>query len=201
MSWYYAGPDAKPVGPIELNELQARRASGILSPETYVLEYVGAPGDQRAWKRYKELFPSIPSLPQSPPATQLPTVPVVPPVQPHPLFPSAASAINPTLPPPQRANPWCSWGFGLGLTSFILLFLTCGLASPLSLPALIVSAVGLFQVQHDPKQTGRNLAFGGLFFSAVTLFLAIILLAIAVPAILKGHGLITTTEQSSSDSE
>jgi hypothetical protein len=37
MPWYYVGPDAKPVGPLSLEELQSRRLSGALSPETYVI--------------------------------------------------------------------------------------------------------------------------------------------------------------------
>jgi len=208
MPWYYAGPDATPVGPITLEELQARRAGGIVSPDTYIIEYVGSPNDARAWKRYNELFPALPNLPVPAPAVPLPPVtPPLPPVQAHPLFPSAASPHggpvhyqSQTL----QSNSWCNWGFGLGLTSLILLLLTCGLgtvlAFPLAIVAFVISCVGLAKVQHNHTQSGRNRAFGGLFLSVVTLVFAIIILAVAIPAILKGRGLITTTEQSTSDS-
>ena len=45
MPWYYAGPDAKPVGPVTLNELHACRVRGIVTPETYVIEHTGQPGE------------------------------------------------------------------------------------------------------------------------------------------------------------
>jgi len=215
MPWYYAGLDAKPVGPITLEELQARRANGVISPDTYIIEYVGAPNDARAWKRYSELFPALPPSPPSlapvPLAPVIPPPPVAPPVplppaQAHPLFPSAASHhVGPHYQPPAVAgNSWCNWGFWLGLSSLILLMITCGLgaifAFSLAVAAFIVSCIGLAKVQNNQVQSGRNLAFGGLFCSAITLIIAIIVLAVAIPAILKGRGLITTTEQSTSDS-
>jgi len=83
----------------------------------------------------------------------------------------------------------------------LLLFPSCGLTVFIAIPALIISMVGLFQVQHDHKQSGRNLAFSGLFLSGAALLITVVILAIAIPAILKGHSLITTTEQSGSDSE
>jgi hypothetical protein len=60
--------------------------------------------------------------------------------------------------------------------------------------------MGLAKIQHNPTQGGRNLAFGGIFISGATLLIVIIIVAIAIPAILKGRGLMTTTEQSTSDS-
>jgi len=213
MPWYYAGLDAKPVGPIALEELHARRVNGTISPETYVIEYVGQPNDSRAWKRYREVFPSSSSLSVAlPPPPPVPAMPPIPTVQPHPLFPSAASAHSqpPGFPPagphshlyPQgRTNPWCSWGFGLSLASLILLLPTCGLTVFIAIPALFVSIMGLVKVRHDHSQTGRNLALSGLFLSGATLVLTVIIAAVAIPAILKGRGQITTTEQSTNDSE
>ena len=49
MPWYYAGPEAKPVGPVSLEELHARRLSGAIQPETYVIEDTGQPDPARAW--------------------------------------------------------------------------------------------------------------------------------------------------------
>jgi len=210
MPWYYAGPDAKPVGPITLEELHARRLSGALSVETYVIEYVGQPGDPRSWRRYREVFPSSPIQPLALPP---PVTPPVPPVQHHPLFPSAApvpgtgSAPSPFvasphyLPPQHRTNPWCSWGFGLSLASLILLLPSCGLTVLVALPALVACIIGLLKVKRDHLQSGRTLALSGLFLSGATLLLTLILLAVAIPAFLKGHGQITTTEQSTNDSE
>ncbi len=214
MPWYYAGPDAKPVGPIALEELHARRVNGTVSPETYVIEYVGEPNDARAWKRYRDVFPptsnlSLPPLPP-PPAPLVP--PPFPTAQAHPLFPSAALAHTqpPAIPPAGHhdphyslgtTNPWCSWGFGLSLASLILLLPSCGLTAFVAIPALIISIVGLVKVQHHRDQSGRNLAFAGLFLSGATLLITVIILIFAVPAILKGHGLITTTEQSTNDSD
>jgi hypothetical protein len=109
MPWYYAGPEAKPVGPVTLEELKALRARGTVAPETYVIEEKGQGMSGLAWKRYQELFPDaaslppLPPLPGLPPLTQAPYVPPpVPPVTPppvlqgHPLFPSAAPAAYPS---------------------------------------------------------------------------------------------------------
>jgi hypothetical protein len=214
MSWYYAGPDAKPVGPLTLEELHARRATATISPETYVIEYVGAPGDARAWKRYKELFPAASSLPPLPP----PATPAIPAAHTPPPFLSAATApahVPPPVPAPisphisgyppafpnKKTNPWCTWGFGLGLASLVLLLPSCGIASLLIVPAIFVSLVGLIKVQHEPAQPGRNLAITGIVLSGAALLLTVVILALAIPALLKGHGLITTTETSTTDSE
>ena len=212
MQWYYAGLDAKPVGPISSEELQARRLSGAVTPETYVIEYVGQPGDALAWKRYREVFPSI-AIP-SPVRALPPPPPVAPPVptQPHPLFPSASVTPKvPVRPLPsaghlpgfhaRTTNPWCTWGFGLGLASLFLLLPSCGLTAFLAILAAGISIVGILQVQHDPAQSGRGLAFGGLALSAATILIIVIVLIIAVPSILKGRALITTTEQSTNDSD
>jgi hypothetical protein len=213
MPWYYAGLDTKPVGPISLDELHARRMSGAVTPDTYVIEYVGAPGDARQWKRYADIFPAQTTPPLAPVLPPPPFVaPTVPPVQSHPLFPSAASATvrpvgpvslpgHPPIPHGHRSNPWCVWGFGLGLGSLILLLPSCGLTAFVAIPAAFVSIMGIIKVQHDTTQGGRNLAWSGLALSAATIVLIVILLIFAVPAILKGRALITTTEQSTNDSE
>src|SRR5271156_6542755 len=114
MPWYYAGPEAKPVGPVTLEELHACRVRGIVTPDTYVIEHTGQPDASWAWKRYQDIFPSGHSLPPLP----------APPPQ-HPVFPTD------TRPDPyynvKPTNGWCAWGFGLGLTGFFFSFLCIGL--------------------------------------------------------------------------
>jgi hypothetical protein len=117
MSWYYAGPEAKPVGPVSVEELHNLRVSGTVSGDTYILEHTGQPGATLAWKRYHEVFPTSLSpapLPQSLPPIQ-PPPPVPPPAAPppvtapapatHPLFPSAGPAVPPTVYPPYAVPP------------------------------------------------------------------------------------------------
>jgi len=60
------GPEAKPVGPVTLDELHACRVRGIVTPETYVIEHTGQPVETLAWKHYQDVFPSSPAcLPPS----------------------------------------------------------------------------------------------------------------------------------------
>lgn len=212
MPWYYAGPEAKPVGPVSLEELQARRLGGMISPETYVIEHTGHPNEPRAWKRYREIFPSLPTnLPAIPP------VPVVatalsqqPPVQPHPLFPSAAPVPTgaspfPLAPRPdlhyaaRKTNPWCAWGFGLGLAGFIFSF-ACGVGFLLALPALFLCIMGMAQLHKHQNQAGRGMAIAGLVLSAFALLVALIFFTYFALGTIKAHGQ-TTTEQSSNDSQ
>ncbi len=165
MPWYYAGPEAKPVGPVSLEELHARRVNGTVSPETYIIEQPVQPGE--TWKRYRDVFPTSPSLP--PPAPAQPAAP------PHPLFPSAAyasSTLHPAFASAARPDPyykakptngWCGWGFGLGLAGFFLSF-ACGLGLFLAIPSLFLCGVGWIQVQHKRDQAGRGLAIAGMQF-------------------------------------
>ncbi len=132
MPWFYAGPEAKPVGPISVEELHACRVRGAISPETYVIEQKGQPGEAMAWKRYSEIFPASPSLPPiptfspPPPPPALVVNPPVPPAPtpvlqsspppvaappvnaPHPLFPSAAPVPgqHPAYAPGARPDPY-----------------------------------------------------------------------------------------------
>jgi hypothetical protein len=220
MPWYYAGPEAKPVGPLSVEELDARYVSGIVTSETYVIEHTGQPSADWAWKRYREVFPT--NLPPVPPAAILPASPAVPPpanppqvAAPHPLFPSATSASNqhPAFPADTRPDPyykikptngWCAWGFGLALLALCVTLATCGiggiLALLLALPALLLCIVGLTQVHKNHEQTGQGLAIAGLVMSSVVLLIALIFILLFASNMIKAHGL-TVTEQTSNDSE
>jgi hypothetical protein len=207
MSWYYVGPDAKPVGPISREELQSRRDSGAIAPETYVIE--APPGSApKEWRRYRDLFalaPAPAALPPLPVAAS-PTLGI-----PHPLFPSAApSAPSPGGPvftgahpatyrlPATHTNPWCSWGFGLGIASLPLL--ACGIGALVAIGGLVVSIAGLVQVGQHREQQGRGLAITGLVLSILSLIMAVSLVAAVMAGSLR-NTLQMTTEQTTNDSD
>lgn len=215
MSWYYVGPDAKPVGPISLEELQARRAGGAIAPETYVIE-APAGSAPKEWRHYRDVFPHEATFP--PGSAALPPIPTAqsPVVSstmgiPHPLFPSVPPATpSPGGPvftgthpstyhlPPRKNNAWCLWGFGLALASLPCLF--CGIGVLLAPAALICSVVGLVQVSHHRDQHGRGLAIAGLVASLVAIVIGVAL----VTAVLNRswHSVVSmTTEQTSNDSD
>jgi len=209
MPWYYAGPEAKPVGPVSLEELHARRTSGVIAPETYVIEHTGRPGEPREWKRYRELFPAMASVPPPPPPPFHYPPPVPPPVpQAHPLFPSAGPA--PTAPPlyapphthyypaPRPLNGLCLWGFILGLGGFVFSVGCIGL-----FPAMFgffLSLFGFIQVQKNRAQSGRGLAIAGLVLSALGILVVVIITyAYVMPKIELGER--TITEQTTNDSD
>ncbi len=216
MPWYYAGPGAKPLGPVTLYELHALRAGGSISPETYVIEHTDGPRESLAWKRYQECFPppaaALPPLPPVPGAAPAvpPPVPAAP--QPHPLFPSAAApsrtqppAFSPTAPHDPYAhvrlnNAWCLWGFFLGVAG-ILLSMFCGLGLIPAIISLPLCLVGLAQVhKHHDRQAGQGLAIAGMALSTVALIISLFLFLWVDLPILKAHGL-TVTEQTTNDSE
>ncbi len=214
MPWYYAGPEAKPVGPLSVEELHARHLSGIVTPDTYVIEHTGQPPENWAWKHYREVFPT--NLPPVPPSAAIPpTPPPVPPVatapppSPHPLFPSATnvSAPRPVFPTDARPDPyykikptngWCAWGFGLGLTGFFFSF-ACGIGLLLAIPSLLLCIVGLTQVHKNREQSGQGLAVAGLILSILAIIIALIFITTFAMKF-KVHDF-TVTEQTSNDSE
>jgi hypothetical protein len=217
MPWYYAGPEAKPVGPISLEELRACRDRGVIKAETYVIEQTGQPIAALAWKKYQDVFPAAATLPPIPLSMALPTATFVPPlsaqpqvISPHPLFPSATPAATPpqTFPAAARPDPyynakrtngWCAWGFGLGLTAFFFSF-ACGIGLLPALIAILLCIIGLMQVHKQREQAGQGLAIAGLILSAGALLIsAIFIVSMAIPMI-KAHEL-TVTEQTSNDSE
>jgi hypothetical protein len=223
MPWYYAGPEAKPLGPVSAEQLQALSASGTITPETFVIEHTGPGAANLAWKRYRDAFPATPPLPpvpSTPPAPSAPpapmpgTIPAPIPSAPgqaaaHPLFPSAASAHPgqpahpaPVVPggyaPMRPTNSWCAWGFALSLVGFCFSCVCLGLVP--ALIAAVLCIIGLVQLKKNPEEGGQGLAITGLIFSAVAVLVALAIIIWATPPILKAHGL-TVTEQTSNDSE
>ena len=210
MSWYYAGPEAKPVGPISVEELQNRRANGLVTSETYVIEQPGPEGSVPAWKRYREVFPSMAASP-FPSSPEFPPVPPPPPSTAHPLFPSAAHApiSRPAVPPPiiephaaphghyphRPTNKTCAWGFGLGIAAFVLSF-ACGFGLLIGLPALIVCILGFVHVQQNPAQSGRGLATAGAVLACMAMLISLIFLAFALPAAFKSYSQSTLQQNS-----
>jgi hypothetical protein len=212
MPWYYAGPEAKPVGPVTLDELQALRAARTISAETYVIEQTGQPAEALAWKRYQDVFPAMPNLPPVPSPDRQPVAPPFPPPasQAHPLFPSAAPApAHPSVFPPgarpdpyynvRPTNGWCGWGFGLGLTALFFSF-ACGMGLLPALVSLPLCIIGLAQVHKRREQAGQGLAVAGLILSTVALIISLVFVLYLAMPILKAHGL-TVTEQTTNDSE
>jgi hypothetical protein len=220
MPWYYAGPEAKPVGPVSAEQLQGLVASGTITPETFVIEHIGAGAAGLAWKRYREVFPpaaaTLPPIPfavPAPPPAAPGTVPAPIPSAPyaataHPLFPSAGTAqpghpeyLPPTQPyayPIRPTNSWCAWGFALSLVGLCLAVFCIGVIP--ALIAVVLCIIGLVQVTKNREQGGMGLAVTGLIFSGIAVLLFAIIVCVFGPAIIKGHGL-TVTEQTSNDSE
>lgn len=211
MSWYYVGPDAKPVGPISLEDLQARRADGAVGPDTYVIE-APAGSAPKEWRRYRDFFPPVATLPPLPGTVPLPA-PTPTMGVPHPIFPTPPPAVpSPGGPvftgshpstyhlPASKTNPWCSWGFGLGLASLPLLLL-CGTGVFVAIAGMVVSIVGLVHLGHHRDEQGRGLAVAGLVLSILALLCAVgIGIAIATSSSWHG-GLQMSTEQTSNDSD
>jgi len=200
MPWYYAGPEAKPVGPVSAEQLQSLCAAGTITPETFVIEHTGPGAVNLTWKRYREVLPPPPPLPPVPPAPAATAVPVpTAPVQPaHALFPSAAAGHHAPGGPHRPTNVWCAWGFALSLLGFCFSCVCLGIFP--ALLAVVLCSIGLVQVNRNRAQGGQGLAVAGLIFSGIALLIAIILIAIYSPTILKAHGL-TVTEETSNDSE
>ena len=192
MSWYYAGPAGKPVGPVIRGELQAKRAEGSIAPETYILENTGQAGAALAWKRYREVFPDL----ALPPIAPVPTQPA------HPLFPSASLPHRVPASPASdehRTNPWCLWGMILGVGS-LPMFALCGLGILVAPIAFVVCLIGIIQVQGRRNETGWGLGAIGIIFSGLGMLLTLVLLIWLVPLASKYQEQ-TTTEQSTNDSD
>jgi hypothetical protein len=189
-----------------LEELNARRLNGAITPDTYVIEHSGTPGAPGEWRRYRDVFPTTSYLPPLPAAIP-PPAPLIAPAA-HPLFPSAAhapsvpAAFPPAAPhahyPVRKTNAWCAWGFGLGIAGFLFSFACIGIF--LAIPALVICLLGFAQVQKNRAESGRGLAVAGGILAVLGLLISLGLLAYFVPLAIKEHEQ-TATEQSSTNSE
>ncbi len=54
-SWYYADSENKPVGPLTAEAIHQKRAQGLISFDTYLIDDPGTPG--KAWRLYRDCFP------------------------------------------------------------------------------------------------------------------------------------------------
>lgn len=70
----------------------------------------------------------------------------------------------------------------------------------LALPALIVCIVGMIQVNQHRDQAGQGMAIAGLILSGLALILSLVLLAWALPAVIKKYEF-SITEQTTNDTE
>lgn len=106
MPWYYAGPEAKPVGPVSAEQLQGLFASGTITSETFVIEHTGPGAAGLAWRRYREAFSAATMLPPIPSASPAPgyALTATPPAPPAPT-PGAVPAPNPSAPTAATAHP------------------------------------------------------------------------------------------------
>lgn len=206
MPWYYAGPEAKPVGPLSVQELHDRHVSGVVGQDTYIIEHTGHGAENLAWKRYKDVFPT--NLPPTPPipVVPAPALPATPAAQPHPLFPSAApfpavhsSLGHPSYHPMQPTSHWCAWGLGIGLIGFFFSFVL-GTGLLLALPSLLLCIIGLAQVHKNHTQRGQGLAIAGLILSCLAVLISLIIIVYVDLPMIKAHEQ-TVTEQTSNDSE
>ena len=213
MPWYYAGPETKPVGPLSLEELHARRHGGAITPETYVIEHTGAASENPAWKRYREVFSATTSLPTMPPIPGTMAAPHLTPrpaTQPHPLFPSAAPVPTASSPfssaprpdpyyAPRKKNIWCVVGFFLGLGGLVFSF-ACGLGLLLALPALVLCVFGMIQVSKHKDQSGAGMAISGFILAFIAVLIAFSIILIWAVPVIKAHEP-TVTEQTPNDSQ
>jgi hypothetical protein len=208
MPWYYAGPEAKPVGPVSGEQLQGLLASGTITPETFVIEHTGPGAANLAWRRYREIFPPAAALPPIPPSAPAPNPSAPAAATTHPLFPSAGAGQpgHPTHVPPAHpypyairpTNSWCAWGFALSLVGLCTALFCIGVVP--AMIAAVLCIIGLVQVNKHHEQGGMGLAVTGLIFSGIAVLIFAILVCVFGPSIVKGHGL-TVTEQTSNDSE
>ena len=173
MPWYYAGPEAKPVGPVSLEEIHARRQKRpdhardlrhrTERPPGRHADLAALPRNVSGGFRHASFTPASSAtrclLPRLRPCRRS-----------NPLFPLRAaraasglrSANHPRPRPPhghypaRRTNACCAWGFGLGIASFIL----CGSGLILGLPALVICISWFRPGSAAPRSIGSRAGCG-----------------------------------------
>ncbi|HEX4140047.1 MAG TPA: GYF domain-containing protein [Candidatus Methylacidiphilales bacterium] len=231
MPWYYAGPEAKPVGPVSAEQLQGLFASGAITSETFVIEHTGPGAANLAWRRYREVFTPAALLPPLPPTPPAPFHPVTgtPPAPPapapgavpapipssptyaaaHPLFPSATTAQpgHAAYPPPVQPyayapiRPTNSW-CAWGFALSLVGFCFAFLCIGV-IPALIAAVLCIIGL----VQVNKNREEGGMGLAVTGLiFSGVAILIVAIIVSVFAPSILkghglTVTEQTSNDSE
>lgn len=167
MNWYYATNGAQK-GPIPIEDLKSRIASGEVAPTDL------------AWREgMSDWMPvaTIAELKSEPPAPRAETS--------EPAFPAAAPAPEPYRPPTQASAPAPGYqpvsqmppSQGLAIASMvcgiIALIFCCGwyVALPLSIAAIVMGHIATSKAKADPQRFGgRGMARAGL----ITGYLALI---------------------------
>ena len=83
-------------------------------------------------------------------------------------LPVAPAPIAMAGPPVSRSNPLAVWALVTGVMS---LFCCCGILAPVS---IILGAIALSQISHNPGQSGKGLAIAGLAIGCFVLVLNLI---------------------------
>ncbi|MGO8674569.1 MAG: DUF4190 domain-containing protein [Limisphaerales bacterium] len=146
------GADGKEYGPITAEVLRQWIAEGRADARTRVIEDGGT-----EWKTLAET-PELSGLLAAAPPSVLPSTAV------------------PGVEEP-RTNGLAAAGMIMGILAVSCAFCCHGL--PFNVLGLIFSAIGLSQINQDPAgQRGRGMAIAGLILSIVSIFLAVLLLAL-----------------------
>ena len=145
------GADGREYGPVNLEQVRQWLAEGRANAQTRIL-----PDGGTDWK-------AVGDLPEfTPPAGGAPS--------PQPMGPLPAPATIQRLPP---TNGYAMTGLVLGIVSLVLSFCCCG-GLPLNLIGLVLSAIGLSQINQRPDlYSGKAIAIAGLVISGFSLLLGV----------------------------
>jgi hypothetical protein len=146
------GADQNEYGPITAEQVRQWVAEGRLNG----LSKIQVDGSG-VWKQLRDMPEFSTLLPPPPPPITL--------AAPRP--PSSAGA------PP--VNPLAGWALGTGIASLPCCFML--ILSPVS---IVLGAMALSQIRHNPNQGGRGAATAGIVLGCISLFMAIVFWVIAV---------------------
>jgi len=148
------GADGNEYGPVSLEQLRQWQSEGRVNAQTRLL----VAGDT-TWKTLADLAELAP--------TDEPAIP-------QPIRPPASSWAS------RRTNGMAVAGLALGVCSLLLACCCCG-GLPFNLLGLIISAIGLAQINRHPElYQGRSAAVAGLIISGLSLVLGAALMMISV---------------------
>ena len=189
---YYVGKNGQQTGPFTLDQVQAKYASGEISPTD--LMWKEGTADWKAASTFSELQSPAAAAPASVPAPSPSfggpaSTPVSTKVDPSPtVLPPSSSipgAMNTGYPMPgpvgPRQNPMAITGMVLGIVS--ILTVCCCYGFPFNVAGIVFSIIGLTQINKDPiNQLGKPLALTGLILSILSIVLVVALLAFGFTA-------------------